>query len=60
MILMGDPMQKDTRESGLVVFKQVINKYRLDIPIIEFKVEDIVRSDLVADLVKAYMKFEEN
>jgi len=60
MILMGDPMQKDTRESCLVVFKQVINKYRLDIPIIEFKVEDIVRSDLVADLVKAYMKFEEN
>jgi len=60
MILMGDPMQRDTRESGLVQFKKVIQKYKLEVPIIEFTTDDIVRSDLVAQLVKAYMKHEEN
>ena len=59
MILMGDPMQRDTRDSGLVTFKRVIKKYGIDIPVVEFGVDDIVRSDLVAELVKAYMKYEE-
>lgn len=58
MVLMGDPMQKDTRDSGLVEFKTIIKKFNLDVPVIEFTVDDIVRSDLVADLVKAYMKHE--
>ena len=59
MILMGDPMQRDTRDSGLVTFKRVIKKYGIDIPVVEFGVDDIGRSDLVAELVKAYMKYEE-
>lgn len=58
MILMGDPMQRDTRDSGLVEFKKVIQKFNLDVPVVEFSVDDIVRSDLVAQLVKAYMKHE--
>lgn len=60
MILMGDPMQRDTKDSGLTTFKRIINKYNLDVPVIEFELEDIVRSDLVAQLVKAYVKYEEN
>ena len=58
MVLMGDPMQKDTRYSGLVEFKKIVEKFNLDIPVIEFTVDDIVRSDIVAQLVKAYMKHE--
>jgi phosphate starvation-inducible PhoH-like protein len=58
MILMGDPMQKDTRDSGLVEFKKIITRFNLEVPLIEFTVDDIVRSDLVAQLVKAYMKYE--
>jgi phosphate starvation-inducible protein PhoH and related proteins len=59
MVLMGDPMQKDTRDSGLTEFKYIIQKFKLDVPVVEFTVDDIVRSDLVADLVKAYMKHED-
>ena len=58
MVLMGDPMQKDTRHSGLVEFKKIVEKFKLDIPVIEFTVDDIVRSDIVAQLVRAYMKHE--
>jgi phosphate starvation-inducible PhoH-like protein len=58
MILMGDPMQRDTRDSGLVEFKKIVKKFGLDVPVIEFTVDDIVRSDLVASLVKAYMAHE--
>ncbi len=60
MILMGDPMQRDTRDSGLTTFKKIINEFNLDIPVIEFGLDDIVRSDLVAQLVKAYVKYEKN
>jgi phosphate starvation-inducible PhoH-like protein len=58
MVLMGDPMQKDTRDSGLVEFKNIIRKYKLEVPVVEFSVDDIVRSDLVAHLVKAFIKHE--
>jgi len=58
MILMGDPMQRDTRDSGLVEFKKIVKKFGLDVPVIEFTVDDIVRSDLVATLVKAYLSHE--
>jgi phosphate starvation-inducible PhoH-like protein len=58
MILMGDPMQRDTRDSGLVEFKKIIKKYDLEVPVVEFSVDDIVRSDLVASLVKAYINHE--
>ncbi len=60
MILMGDPMQRDTRDSGLTTFKKIINQFDLEIPVVEFGLDDIVRSDLVAQLVKAYVKYEKN
>jgi phosphate starvation-inducible PhoH-like protein len=60
MILMGDPMQRDTRDSGLTTFKKIINQFNLEIPVVEFDLDDIVRSDLVAQLVKAYVKYEKN
>lgn len=60
MILMGDPMQRDTRDSGLTTFKKIIKQFELDIPVVEFELDDIVRSDLVAQLVKAYVKYEKN
>jgi len=59
MVLMGDPMQKDIRFSGLVQLQKIANKHNLDVPVIEFSVDHIVRSDIVADLVRAYIKEEE-
>jgi len=58
MVFMGDPQQRDQRESGLVVFKSIIKKYQLPIPVIEFTIDDIVRSDLVGQLVKTFMQYE--
>jgi len=58
MVLMGDPMQKDTRDCGLVVFGSIIKNDNLPVPIVEFGVEDIVRSDIVGMLVKSFMKHE--
>jgi phosphate starvation-inducible protein PhoH len=53
-------MQRDTRDSGLTTFKKIINQFDLEIPVVEFGLDDIVRSDLVAQLVKAYVKYEKN
>lgn len=58
MIFMGDPAQRDTKESGLVEFKAIIKKYGLPIPVVEFTIDDIVRSDLVGKLVKSFMQYE--
>jgi phosphate starvation-inducible PhoH-like protein len=58
MILSGDVFQKDTRDCGLVIFSSIIEKDNLPIPIVEFGVEDIVRSDIVGMLVKSFMKHE--
>jgi len=55
MIFMGDPAQRDTRDSGIVEFKRIITKHGLPIPVIEFQLDDIVRSDLVGKLVRAFM-----
>lgn len=60
MIFMGDPAQRDTRDSGLVEFEKIIQRYGLPVPIVKFTVDDIVRSDLVGKLVRAFMKFEGN
>lgn len=58
MIFMGDTAQRDTRDSGLVEFGKIVKKYDLPIPIVEFTVDDIVRSDLVGQLVRSFMKHE--
>ena len=58
MVFMGDPVQRDVKDSGLVVFEEVIRRYDLPIPVVRFTVDDIVRSDLVGLLVRAFMKKE--
>ena len=58
MIFMGDPAQSDLRKDGsdFKRFCELCEKNGVPLPVIEFGVEDIVRSDIVADLVKMFMK----
>lgn len=56
LILMGDPAQSDVKQGeDLLKFCKLIKKNDIVLPVIEFTVEDIVRSDIVADLVKIFM-----
>ena len=59
MILMGDPMQTDTKNNGLTSLVKISESQGLEIPLIKFDVNHIVRSDIVRALVIAYMN-EEN
>jgi len=55
VIINGDISQTDLKEtSGLKVALDLIKKHHLPVPIIEFSVNDIVRSDLCALWVKAF------
>lgn len=57
MVINGDIMQSDLPgQSGLAdaIFK--INKYKLPVPIIEFSVNDIVRSELCKAWIMAYLR----
>jgi len=57
LILMGDPAQSDVRNGkDLVEFCWKVKKAGIDLPVIEFGVNDIVRSDIVADLVKMFIE----
>jgi phosphate starvation-inducible protein PhoH and related proteins len=58
MVLMGDLMQRDISTSGLTRFKDIVFQHKLPVPCISFSADDIVRSDLVAILVKAFMREE--
>ena len=61
MVFLGDLTQKDIKESGLQWFSYICEKHNLDLPVIRFSTDDIVRSDIVKRLVKAYefeAKFE--
>ena len=56
-IIDGDLNQRDVPgESGLGKLISLVRGERMDVPIVEFGVEDIVRSDLCAQFVRAYMK----
>jgi phosphate starvation-inducible PhoH-like protein len=56
-IINGDVAQTDLREtSGLSKVIQMAKRHMLPVPVIEFGVEDIVRSDLCAMWVKAFLK----
>jgi phosphate starvation-inducible PhoH-like protein len=57
MVLCGDPAQSD-QNSGrdILKFVNLCHKHGIDIPIIEFGVDDIVRSDIVASIVKMLAK----
>jgi phosphate starvation-inducible PhoH-like protein len=56
MILMGDTFQSDIEgKSALLTFTNMCDRHNINVPVIEFGVEDIVRSDIVAQLVKMFM-----
>lgn len=59
MILMGDPAQNDLRaEDSLNHFADLCYKYNIHVPIVRFGINDIVRSDIVADLCKMFLLAE--
>lgn len=57
MILMGDSTQSDINNGADILrFCSICAKHSIDIPIIQFTVDDIVRSDIVGQLVRAFIK----
>lgn len=57
MILSGDSSQSDINDGREILkFCDICDRHDIDIPIIEFTVDDIVRSDIVGQLVKAFIK----
>lgn len=58
LVLMGDPMQSDIRSSGIMRFVDIMRRHNVNIPVIQFTTDDIVRSDIVKDIVIALMKEE--
>jgi len=57
IVLNGDVQQSDLKEGdGLSKIIHLAKKHMLPIPIIEFGVDDIVRSDICAEWVKVFMK----
>jgi len=57
IVLNGDVQQSDLKEAdGLSKVIHLAKKYMLPISIIEFGVEDIIRSDICAQWVKVFMK----
>jgi phosphate starvation-inducible PhoH-like protein len=57
MVIDGDISQTDLKEkSGLGIFLKVIQN--LNIPVIEFDVDDIVRSDICKQLIIAFIDWE--
>ena len=57
LVLMGDPAQSDVKGGkDLLKFCNVVKKAGIRLPVVEFGVDDIVRSDIVADLVRVFIK----
>jgi phosphate starvation-inducible PhoH-like protein len=57
LVLMGDPAQSDVKDGrDLLKFCSLIKKCGIQLPVVEFSVDDIVRSDIVADLVRMFIK----
>jgi len=57
IVMNGDIMQSDvSKNSGLTKTIEMIDKYDIPVPIIEFGVEDIVRSGLCKMWVEAFIK----
>ena len=57
IVLNGDAQQSDLKEAdGLSRVIHLAKKHMLPVPIIEFGVDDIVRSDICAEWVKVFMK----
>jgi phosphate starvation-inducible PhoH-like protein len=57
MILMGDATQSDINKGkDIIRFVDICNRNNIDVPIIKFTINDIVRSDIVGQLVRAFIK----
>jgi phosphate starvation-inducible PhoH-like protein len=57
MVLMGDATQSDIDNgSNIIKFCKICEKHNIEIPIVRFTVDDIVRSDIVGQLVRAFIK----
>ena len=57
IVLNGDVQQSDLKEAdGLTKVIHLAKKHQLPVPIIEFGIEDIVRSDITAMWVKTFLK----
>ena len=57
MILMGDASQSDINKGkDIIKFVDICHKHNIEVPIIKFNVDDIVRSDIVGQLVRAFIK----
>tara|TARA_R110000803_G_scaffold9176_4_gene29195 strand:- start:578 stop:1282 length:705 start_codon:yes stop_codon:yes gene_type:complete len=57
IVLNGDVQQSDLKEAdGLSKIIHLAKKHMLPVPIIEFGVDDIIRSDITAMWVKVFMK----
>jgi phosphate starvation-inducible PhoH-like protein len=55
VLINGDIAQSDLKDSsGLQAIIHMIDRYKLKIPVIEFGPEDIVRSDICAQWIKAF------
>jgi len=57
IVLNGDVQQSDLKEAdGLSKVIHLAKKHMLPVPVVEFGVDDIVRSDICAQWVKVFMK----
>lgn len=57
IVLNGDIQQSDLKgTSGLAKVIHLAKKHMLDVPVVEFGVDDIVRSGICAEWVKVFMK----
>jgi len=57
IVLNGDVQQSDLKEAdGLSKVIHLAKKHMLSVPVVEFGVDDIVRSDICAQWVKVFMK----
>ena len=57
IVLNGDVQQSDLKEAdGLSKVIHLAKKHMIPVPVVEFGVEDIVRSDICAQWVKVFMK----
>lgn len=57
MVLSGDPAQSDkAKGNDLMQFVRMCHRHNIDIPIVEFGVSDIVRSEMVKKLIIMFME----
>ena len=55
MVFCGDPAQSDVGSgNGIEKFIDICQRHDIDLPVVRFGINDIVRSDIVGDLCKAF------